>query len=153
MLTQGNAPTPAEIDQKDCSTAHKTLGIMKAPNGSQTGEMACLTNKSNQRAAAILSNSVTHSDSLTAYQVYHLTSISYSLGVMPTPQPHRPTAVIPDRHPAQFLSQEQHSSFSGSKTPPDHTAHHGIIHSSECLSINRPLDGSIFSTQELCKPS
>jgi hypothetical protein len=81
MLTQGNTLTPTEIDQKDCSTAHKTLGVTKTPNRSQTGEMARLTKKSNQHAAAIFSNSVTHSDSLTTYQVYHLTSICYSLSV------------------------------------------------------------------------
>jgi hypothetical protein len=81
MLTQGNALAPTEMDQKDCSTVHKTLGVMKAPNHSQTGKTARLTNKSNQHAAAILSNLVTHSDSLTTHQVYHLTSINYSLSV------------------------------------------------------------------------
>ena len=55
--------------------------MIKAPNQSQAGEIARLTKKSNQHAAAILSNSVTHSDFIIAYRVYHLTSIAYSLGV------------------------------------------------------------------------
>jgi hypothetical protein len=81
MLTQGNDHHPTEIEQKDCTQAHKTLGVMKTPNRSQAGEITRLTKKSNQHAAAILSNSVNHSDSIIAYRVYHLTSIAYSLGV------------------------------------------------------------------------
>jgi hypothetical protein len=39
MLYQGNETEPTEIEQKDCSEAHKTLGVMKAPNRSQAGEI------------------------------------------------------------------------------------------------------------------
>jgi hypothetical protein len=81
MLTQGNDLEPTEIEQIDCTSAHKTLGVMKSPNRYQAGKIARLTKKSNQHAAAILSNSVTHSDATIAYRVYHLTSIGYSLGV------------------------------------------------------------------------
>jgi hypothetical protein len=81
MITQGNDKTPTEIKQKYCSEAHKTLGIMKVPNRSQTGEILRLTQKCNQHVVSILGNCVTHSDSAIAYQVYHLTtSIGYSLG-------------------------------------------------------------------------
>jgi hypothetical protein len=52
---------------------------MKAPNRSQNGEIHRLQTKCNAHAQAILSNSVTSSDSTIAYRVYHLTSIGYSL--------------------------------------------------------------------------
>jgi hypothetical protein len=81
MLTQGNDLTATEIDQKDCTESHKTLGLMKAPNRSQAGELARLNKKSNQRAAAIPSNSVTHTDSIIACRACHFTSIDCSLGV------------------------------------------------------------------------
>jgi hypothetical protein len=77
MLHQGNATQPTEIQQKDCSEAHKTLGVMKAPNRSQRSE---LKNKCNAHAVDILTNSVSHTDAALAYIVYHLTSIGYSLG-------------------------------------------------------------------------
>ena len=32
MITQGNLLAPTEIDHKDCSTPHHTLGVMKAPD-------------------------------------------------------------------------------------------------------------------------
>ena len=79
MITQGNDNEPTEIIQKDCSEPHKTLGVMKAPNRSQNGEIQRLLTKCNDHAKAILSNSVTSSDSIIAYRVYHLTSIGYSL--------------------------------------------------------------------------
>jgi hypothetical protein len=45
LLKQGNDTEPTEIDQKDCPEAHKTLGVMKAPNRSQTGEIQKLKKK------------------------------------------------------------------------------------------------------------
>jgi hypothetical protein len=80
MLYQGNETEPTEIDQKNCSEAHKTLGVMKAPDRSQTGEIQKLRSKCNAHATAILSNSVTHTEAALAYKVYHLTSVGYSLG-------------------------------------------------------------------------
>ena len=80
MITQGNDAAPTSIEHKDCSAPHKTLGVMKAPNQSQAGEIIRLTTKCNNHAQAILSNSVTSSDSTVAYRVYHLTSVGYSLG-------------------------------------------------------------------------
>ena len=80
MITQGNDAHPTAIAHKDCTEPHKTLGVMKTPNRSQTGEITRLTTKCNIHAQAILSNSVTASDSAVAYRVYHLTSIGYSLG-------------------------------------------------------------------------
>jgi hypothetical protein len=80
MIKQGNDATPTAIKHKDCDKSHKTLGVMKAPNRSQAGEISRLTTKCNSHAQAILSNSVTASDSTILYRVYHLTSIGYSLG-------------------------------------------------------------------------
>ena len=79
MITQGNDNEPTEIDHKDCATAHRTLGVMKAPNLSQAGETKRLAKKCKDHAKAILSNSVSSTDSAIAYRVYHLTSIGYSL--------------------------------------------------------------------------
>ena len=45
MLTQGNDRQATEIEQKDCLDAHKTLGVMKAQNQFQAGEIARLTKK------------------------------------------------------------------------------------------------------------
>jgi hypothetical protein len=53
---------------------------MKAPNCSQYGEIQRLTKKFDQHEVSILSNSVSDFDSQCAYQVYHLSSIGYSLG-------------------------------------------------------------------------
>jgi hypothetical protein len=80
MLYQGNETEQTEIEQKDCSEAHKTLGVMKAPNRSQVGQIQKLKAKCDEHATAILSNSVTNSDALLAYRVYHMTSVGYSLG-------------------------------------------------------------------------
>jgi hypothetical protein len=80
MMQQGNDDTPTTIEHKDCDTPHISLGVMKAPNRSQAGEIIRLTNKCNTHANMILTNSVTASDSTVAYRVYHLTSIGYSLG-------------------------------------------------------------------------
>jgi hypothetical protein len=79
MITQGNDTTPTAIEHKDCDEPHKTLCVMKAPNRSQAGEITRLTTKCNSDAQAILSNSITSSDSTIAYRVYHLTSIGYLL--------------------------------------------------------------------------
>ena len=75
MITQGNDNAPTKIDHKDCATAHRTLGVMKAPNLSQAGETTCLAKKCKDHAKAILSNSVSPTGSAIAYQVYHLTCI------------------------------------------------------------------------------
>jgi hypothetical protein len=57
-----------EIEQKYCSEAHKTIGIMKAPNCSQTGKIIRLMHRcSRQHAASILGNSITPSDLAIAY--------------------------------------------------------------------------------------
>jgi hypothetical protein len=80
MLHQGNAAQPTKIDHKYCSEAHKTLGVMKAPNHSQSSELKKIQKKCNAHAVAILTNSVSHTDAALAYRVYHLTSIGYSLG-------------------------------------------------------------------------
>jgi hypothetical protein len=80
LLHQGNDRVPTEIIQKDCGDSHKTLGVMKVPNRSQASEIVCLQLKCNIHAKAILSNGVTQSDAPIAYQVYHLTSVGYSLG-------------------------------------------------------------------------
>jgi hypothetical protein len=80
LLQQGNNRVPTEILQKDCDESHKTLGVMKAPNRSQAGEIARLHLKCNTHAKTILSNGVTQSDAPIAYRVYHLTSVGYSLG-------------------------------------------------------------------------
>jgi hypothetical protein len=80
MLHQGNDIAPTEILQKDCSKLHRTLGVMKAPNCSQTGELQRLDKKCSKHATAILSNSVTTSDAILAYKIYQLTSVGYSLG-------------------------------------------------------------------------
>jgi hypothetical protein len=79
MITQGNNEAPTAIEQKDCSEPHKTLGLMKAPNRSQKGEIKRLQAKCNKHAQATLSNSVTASDSTVACRVCHLTSIGCSL--------------------------------------------------------------------------
>jgi hypothetical protein len=79
MITQGNDAAPTEIAHKDCSTAHKTLGVMKAPNRSQAGEIARLHDKCKAHAKAMLSNSVSSTDSTVAYRACHLPSIGYSL--------------------------------------------------------------------------
>jgi hypothetical protein len=79
MLHQGNDLEPTEIQQKDCSEPHKTLGVMKAPNRSQKGEEQRLKKKCDAHAVAILSNSVSTTDAALAYRVYHLTSVGYSL--------------------------------------------------------------------------
>jgi hypothetical protein len=79
MLNQGNDDEPTVIKQKDCTESHRTLGIMEAPNRSQHGEIQRLTDKCKEHAQAILSKTVTSSDSTVAHSVYHLTSIGYSL--------------------------------------------------------------------------
>jgi hypothetical protein len=79
MITQGNDVAPTEIAHKDCSTAHKTLGAMKAPNRSQAGEIARLHDKCKAHAKAMLSNSVSSTDSTIACRVHHLPRIGYSL--------------------------------------------------------------------------
>ena len=79
MITQGNDNEPIEIDHKDCATAHRTLGVMKAPNLSQAGEATRLAQKYKDHAKAILSNSVSPTDSAIVYRAYHLTSIGFSL--------------------------------------------------------------------------
>jgi hypothetical protein len=86
MLYQGNDREQTEIEQKDCSEPHKTLGVMKSPDRSQKGELKRLKKKCDAHAAAILSNSVTSSDATLAYRVYHLTSVGYSLGTTYIPQ-------------------------------------------------------------------
>jgi hypothetical protein len=79
MIAQGNDTAPTEIAHKDCSTAHKTLRVMKAPNRSQAGEIARLHDKCKAHAKAMLSNSVSSTDSTVACRVCHLPSIACSL--------------------------------------------------------------------------
>jgi hypothetical protein len=79
ILHQGNDIAPTEILQKDCSEPHSTLGVTDTPNRSQTGELQRLDKKCSEHATAILSNSVTTSDAVLAYKIYHLTSVVYSL--------------------------------------------------------------------------
>jgi hypothetical protein len=88
MLHQGNDSKPTEIEQKDCTEPHKTLGVMKSPDRSQSGELQRLKKKCAAHATAILSNLVTHTDAALAYRVYPLTSISYFLGTTYIKQTH-----------------------------------------------------------------
>ena len=81
MITQGNDNEPTEIDHKDYATAHRTLGVTKASNLSQAGETKRLAKKCKDHAKAILSKSVSPTDSAIVYRVYHLTSIRYSLSI------------------------------------------------------------------------
>jgi hypothetical protein len=52
-------PSLMPIAQKNCSEYHKILGVMKAPNRSQIGEIIRLIANCGTHATAILSNSVT----------------------------------------------------------------------------------------------
>jgi hypothetical protein len=84
LLHQGNDLELTEIEQKDCHEPHKTLGVMKASDRSQTTDRGTQATEEQvcdaQHAAAILSNSVSTTDATLAYRVYHLTSVEYSLG-------------------------------------------------------------------------
>jgi hypothetical protein len=80
MLNQGSDTEPTEIGQKYCTEQHNTLGVMKSPDRSQSGKLQRLRKKCDAHSTAILSNSITQTDAALAYRVYHLTSISYSLG-------------------------------------------------------------------------
>ena len=79
MITQGEETAPTEIEHKDCSTPHDTLGVIKARNRSQAKEISHLKQKCKEPAKAILSNSLSSTGSTITDPVYRLTSIGYSL--------------------------------------------------------------------------
>jgi hypothetical protein len=54
MSHQGNNLLPTEIDQKDCTEPHKTLGVMKSPDPSQKGERLRLKKKQDTHAAPLM---------------------------------------------------------------------------------------------------
>ena len=82
VLTQGIDIQATEIEQKDCAEARKTLKVMKAPNGSQAGEIACLTNSTQFSAPPRSQATPSHAPTPSSHtRDCHLTSIGCSLGV------------------------------------------------------------------------
>jgi hypothetical protein len=95
MLQQGNKQEPTESDQKDCSEPHKTMGVTKAPDRSQTGKIDKLTRKCNAHAMAILRITYVH----TATQFTKNTNIFYAACT----QNAQLSTIIPCRHTHTFL--------------------------------------------------
>jgi hypothetical protein len=67
QLTEGNNTNPQEINQLDCSTAHRTLGLQKTPRGNQDKQLEKIREKSNTIAQAIGTLSVTRTEAQLAW--------------------------------------------------------------------------------------
>ena len=66
------------IEQKDCGTPHKTLGVMETPSGDYKAEVKRLIEKSRAIAQRISSASINASEARTIYSSMYNPSITYS---------------------------------------------------------------------------
>jgi hypothetical protein len=79
QLTTGNSTTKTIIEHRDCSTAHRTLGLYPAPNGCQRIQAKELQEKSDRFAAGMSKAPLSKFEARTAYWMMWLPSMTYSL--------------------------------------------------------------------------
>ena len=68
------------INHYECNQAHRTLGQMKAPNGSQEAQLKFLTTKSNKWLEAIKEAQLSRLEAKAAYESIWLPSMTYGSG-------------------------------------------------------------------------
>jgi hypothetical protein len=79
-LTSGQEDTTNDIEHRDCSKAHRTLGMWPTPNGStQTQFEVCLA-KSKRFAQGVIKAPMSRFEASTAYWTMYLPSINFGIG-------------------------------------------------------------------------
>ena len=68
------------INHFECNRAHRTLGQMKSPDGSQDAQLQLITNKSNKWFEAIKAANLSRAEAKGAYESIWFPSIAYGLG-------------------------------------------------------------------------
>jgi hypothetical protein len=78
-MTTGASLTSTEIEHRDCSKAHRTVGLHPAPNGCQLTQANELRLKSDRFAAGLAKAPLTKYEARTAYWMMWLPSMTYCL--------------------------------------------------------------------------
>ncbi len=78
-LTTGASPTLTEIEHRDCSEAHRTLGLHPAPNGSQITQALELRTKSDRFATGMAKAPLSRYEARTALWAMWLPSMTFCL--------------------------------------------------------------------------
>jgi hypothetical protein len=79
-LTSGQEPIPSRIDHRECSKAHRTLGMWPTPDGSTDTQFAESIAKSKRFAKGVAKAPMTRYEANTAYWTMWLPSITFGLG-------------------------------------------------------------------------
>ena len=77
-LRDGTSQQP--INHFECNRAHRTLGQMKSPDGSQDAQLQLITNKSNKWFEAIKAANLSRAEAKAAYESIWFPSMAYGLG-------------------------------------------------------------------------
>ena len=78
-MTTGTSETSTEIEHRDCSKAHRTLGLHPAPTGNQLTQANELKIKSDRFAAGLAKAPLSQYEARTAYWMMWLPSMAYAL--------------------------------------------------------------------------
>jgi hypothetical protein len=79
-LTSGQAPIPNNIEHRDCSKAHRTLGMWPTPNGSAQTQFRESFSKSKRFSQGVIKAPMSRHEASTAYWTMFIPSITFDLG-------------------------------------------------------------------------